>query len=368
MTFTKADTNKVKGIAVLLLIFHHMYRTQERIDFLQAKALFLSDERVSQLAHCVRICVPIFVFLTAYGLATIMKRDAEMKIRYIVTRLWKLLAPYWVTLVLIWGFYFIIPGISTQGTYGGNFIYPLLDFIPLLDILGLSNHMLMGIFWYMNFAIIEIVILPYIFLLEKKTGGLLVVATCLLYPLIPNYFTSPCGGMYNQYLLAIELGVLFAIYDGFEKIDEIIKRCSIILKATIAIGLLVVSIVAPYIAWFKVTTTVYVYKSFLHTVGALAMVLFIFLFVRWKWLCAVFSTIGKYSADVFLTHILVFTQLQPILSKIRVLELQYIIAACLCVIVGFLIGCIKKYTKYNDFVNWVARKIQGTHWRITEGN
>ncbi len=60
--FKKEDTNRLKGIAILLLIFHHMYRTAGVIEFLAARGVVMTDGDLSMTAFCSRICVYMFCF------------------------------------------------------------------------------------------------------------------------------------------------------------------------------------------------------------------------------------------------------------------------------------------------------------------
>ena len=67
--FTNKETNKIKGIAILFLVFHHMYRTVDDIAARGVELHVMTADNVSKLAYCMRICVYIFALLTAYGIA-----------------------------------------------------------------------------------------------------------------------------------------------------------------------------------------------------------------------------------------------------------------------------------------------------------
>lgn len=95
--YTKDDTNRVKGVAILLLIFHHMYRTVEDIVERGVELNLLSDVTVSKMAYCFRICVYIFAILTAYGVTLQYKKIMQEKgstLKFLIVRWIKLLSPF----------------------------------------------------------------------------------------------------------------------------------------------------------------------------------------------------------------------------------------------------------------------------------
>lgn len=60
--FTKDETVKVKGIAILLLMFHHMFYNLEKVEQSGMKFWWLSETQIQPVAIAARICVWIFVF------------------------------------------------------------------------------------------------------------------------------------------------------------------------------------------------------------------------------------------------------------------------------------------------------------------
>ena len=65
--FTKAETARVKGIGILLLLFHHLFYNVDFVEKTKMEFLFLSEDRIQPVAVMARVCVWLFVFLSAYG-------------------------------------------------------------------------------------------------------------------------------------------------------------------------------------------------------------------------------------------------------------------------------------------------------------
>ena len=81
--FSKKDTNIIKGIAILFLMFHHCFLSGDRYRNLQVVFSPFSESIVNYIAAFLKICVPIFVFLTAYGITISLKKQYQLsKLKY----------------------------------------------------------------------------------------------------------------------------------------------------------------------------------------------------------------------------------------------------------------------------------------------
>ena len=76
--FSKKDTNIIKGIAILFLMFHHCFLSGDRYRNLQVVFSPFSESIVNYIAAFLKICVPIFVFLTAYGITISLKKQYQL--------------------------------------------------------------------------------------------------------------------------------------------------------------------------------------------------------------------------------------------------------------------------------------------------
>ena len=73
MKFSKDDTLCMKGIAILILFFHHNYLGPDR--WLNSPISFypFSQSQIMYIAKFLKICVGMFVFLTGYGMLASVK-------------------------------------------------------------------------------------------------------------------------------------------------------------------------------------------------------------------------------------------------------------------------------------------------------
>lgn len=98
MTFSKEDTKAVKGAAILLMLYHHLFAYPERIaEEISYIACFSIDGNTS--AYWVglfgKLCVALFFFLGGYGTFSSANRSEDLtktiwnKIKHLYTAYWK---------------------------------------------------------------------------------------------------------------------------------------------------------------------------------------------------------------------------------------------------------------------------------------
>lgn len=103
---TKEESSLIQGVAVLLMVFHHLFAFPERVDvpyILVFDFEFLHLE--TMLSYFGRICVSIFAFLSGYGLYKKMAgRNGHFSLiegyKSILGQLLRFLLRYWLVLAV----------------------------------------------------------------------------------------------------------------------------------------------------------------------------------------------------------------------------------------------------------------------------
>lgn len=72
--FTKEETNFCKGIAIIMMLFHHLFNDFEEYAGHPVDYRPFTGERLMFLALLCKVCVAIFVFLSGYGIAAVYER------------------------------------------------------------------------------------------------------------------------------------------------------------------------------------------------------------------------------------------------------------------------------------------------------
>ena len=105
--FSKKDTNIVKGVAIIAMLLHHCYVTN--INFKAHGVSFapFSKGTVVTLSLWAKVCVGIFVFLSAYGITISLKKLYDQNkyerqnISWLtIRRVWKILSGFWPIYIL----------------------------------------------------------------------------------------------------------------------------------------------------------------------------------------------------------------------------------------------------------------------------
>lgn len=205
--FTRDDTVMVKGIAIFLLLVHHMGATNPGIP-LSFQGLSVSVV----LEHLGKVCVALFTVLSGYGITEGSKKH-EKKLSYVISHVKKILFGFWgiylLTLALS-----IAQGVSPRQIYGNGFsgaFYLIKDFLGLQNFLVVTPT-LSGIYWYIECIFVCYLLFPVLNILFdklKRFDFLLLVLTFIpwIYYLIKQdymmhtdreifYIFSFCLGIY----------------------------------------------------------------------------------------------------------------------------------------------------------------------------
>lgn len=94
MELSKSDTAGIKGIAILFMLWHHLFlRTMEYGALTQS------------LAVVFKVCVALFLFVSGYGLTKqysgLEKRNVRTTIQFLLRRFINFFLPFWFCFALV---------------------------------------------------------------------------------------------------------------------------------------------------------------------------------------------------------------------------------------------------------------------------
>ena len=75
MTFTKTDTRKVKGMAIIMMVLHHSFMMPERYKGMNVIFTPFAEEQFNWICWSFKICVAVFTFLSAFGITLSYKQE-----------------------------------------------------------------------------------------------------------------------------------------------------------------------------------------------------------------------------------------------------------------------------------------------------
>ncbi len=294
--FEKRDTLAVKGVAILSLLFYHLFESEELLVTLNVNHAPFSREVFLIFSGFGNICVAVFVFLSAYGITKGLMADEEegaytlsKSLRKAGKRCLKLVLGFvalYVSVNVLWFSRFDYGKLYGEGWQGG--VFALIDLLGLAQIFGTPT--LNMTWWYMKLAILIIFLVPLVYLPVKKAGKYLIVPALLL----PSVFQMDADT--QRYYFVMLFGAVAASERWLEKLLSLkIKKYWKFLSGLV---ILVLSVL------FRQNFMVHTYFLWIADAPiALFLCWFIAEFLAGiPGLSRALVFLGKYSMNMFLVH------------------------------------------------------------------
>ncbi len=202
--FTKNVTNFIKGIAVYLLLWHHLFYNSNYIESFNTKNI---PEIVSYYS---KVCVAIFTILSGYGLSESWKVNKYPVSQFYKKNFKKLYSNYW----LIWALFVPIGVIFFNRSFSD--VYNDKIFLKLImNIFGLqklfSFHGYNATWWYMSLILGLYLIFPLLYKLVKKHPFLTLCLSFLIMS-VPAYKIGNFNpkGVYGLWIFPFTVGIFLS--------------------------------------------------------------------------------------------------------------------------------------------------------------
>ncbi|MCD7829724.1 MAG: hypothetical protein LUG58_04730 [Clostridiales bacterium] len=176
-TFSKYDTNICKGIAILMMYIHHLFLSSDTKGMEQVVFWCLSESQLVFFAKACKLCVAVFVFLTAYGTTVSYGQKCSQTgaadwFTYSKRRYVSLMTGFWVVYVdsQLISFFTTRTRVSIYGeSLMMRWFYTALDALGLADAFDTPTYN--ATWWYMSMAVLLIFCMPPVITLVKRLGG-----------------------------------------------------------------------------------------------------------------------------------------------------------------------------------------------------
>ena len=297
---SKKDTLFIKGLSILLLVYHH-----NRYDI----------SGLSPLRSGLRIVVWIFLFITAYGFSLQLEASQNKHpVKFVIKRLILIYVPLWICyiidLIIILCFN---PNIVIAFFTGSpvNWLAELFCVSQYTRTPSIFNTLLSG--WYINMLILIIVAFPLIYFVVSKLkwGSILLVLAITWF--FKWKICYEYGGYLDEYLLIVVIAILFCKYKCFERLPKADNRWRIPLIAmSVLLSAVLLCVRHEYIPY--VSQNAFLRFDPLSTFMALAIISAVYVFRRDDKLSLVFEKLGGYSANIFFIHSVFYNVVIPALD------------------------------------------------------
>ena len=328
MELSKSDTAGIKGIAILLMLWHHVFLNVPEYGAL-----------THSLAIVAKVCVALFLFVSGYGLtkqyAGLEKRSVRTTIQFLLRRFVNFFLPFWFCFILV-----VVVG-NLCG-YSFHDAYPatrnMLKCV-ILDFFGQMGYdSYLGPWWFNKMIIQLYLVFPLLYLMLYNRYMTIVGLTAIV---LVQFFAKRIPGN----LFFIVEGGLPAFYLGmissrFRVFPEIRKKSHGILLALVAVfigiilSLLLLEVIKnPYqavlIRALLALSIIVAYKSFNGNDSHL------------------FEFVGKYATIMYLTHVLFLVLLPQFFYFSKCSILIYLFFTIVCLAAAMLIDWLERVTCYN---------------------
>lgn len=304
--FDKKQTLKVKGVAIAMLVFHHLFYSEQRIAASGIQLVLMEQETLITIASCMRLCVWIFAFLSAYGLTIQYQKigdnpSSEIVCGFMFKRWISLMRPYWIVYAITLTLSVLLSKTPLE-LFGGKISGLIAGAFAISDLIG--SKMPVGAWWYMCFAQLAILSIPLLYDLCKKYGLLVLVGSVLILLCLGKGILSPYGGYYYSYLFVVIIGVLCA-QNGWLNIQT--EDSGWRNRPMKGIGLILASTACIWINYRYSGNDPLRLTKVVISVAAMLMCMFVHQYMTWKPLEDVLIFLGKHSGYIFLTHAFGYT-------------------------------------------------------------
>lgn len=368
MKFTKEHTMQMKGIAIIILLFHHCFLNAQRWATVPYEKLAttkgwgyypisfapFSSHTIQYLASFSKICVAMFVFMTGYGMWVSyesQKKKTTMS-NYIKKRMVTLMTGFLIIFVVTE--VLAIPTGRFIEVYGHDFrsvVYMIIDALGLAKLLGTPLFCLT--WWYMSLAIVLIMIFPFVHSIMEKYQWLVVVASII----VPRACGFGQSTDLFRYLLAYTLGMYFAQHDLLARIKEKFMEQNVegkLLSLIVSLIGLAVIIKCRQNAWIG-----WKYLDFWDGFAAMYVIIISYIYIlNGKWIVKGLGFLGKHSMNIFLIHSFyrdVF--FHEFTYSFYYAWLDYIVLMAISLVTSIVLEWFKKLIRYEKFIDWVKRLV-----------
>lgn len=302
--FTKQHTNICKGVAICIMLFHHLFFRQDSWPLYYHKVCLGAKPLIGFIATHGKVCVAIFVLLSAYGLTFSMMKNNKKVIggqnaakiygTFVGSHILKLYELYWPVFVpaMVIG---LITKISSPIDVYNSFGECLRDFFGVAYIYD-GETPFCGAWWYISFAITLYLTFPFFYKLMEKYPKLLLAISFIV-------GIKPVSGIpivleWKRYMFICCLGIYLAQHDLLSALINVRSK-------KFRIG---VSFLSCVILFGIRCIHAFTFDGFL----ALSIIVFsISLFDKLKHFREALISLGKHSGTMFLLHGLLYKNFFP---------------------------------------------------------
>ncbi len=361
--FSIYDSMLVKGVAIILLVFHHCISMNQVEKHTMNFFPFESYHWPVMVCDSFKLCVGMFIFITGYGLYKSYSKieiGSKTVFNWTGTRLFKTLSGFWFVYILVFIITYVVDKrplnvyVMGPSKMEGSWLYALIDFFGLAHITGTPT--LIGTWWYMSAVVILIIFFPLLFGMGEKFSYFVTAFAMILLPRILGIGFPGTKNVFS-FVLAFILGMAFAKYDVFAKQDKFT-----LFKNHKLLSDIVLFFVYLFAFFMIVYVTDKLGRKYLWELNYCIDPVIIILFAnkylkRIPVLNRVLMYIGNHSLNIFLIHTFIrYEYLNDFTYSFKYALLIPVVLLAISFALSVAVELLKKLIRYDKFVSKIIKK------------
>lgn len=363
-SFTKYDSMLVKGVAIILLMFHHSISMTEVERHTLNFFPFNSYHWPVMVCDSFKLVVGMFIFITGFGLyKSFSKVELNKKsvFNWTGSHLFKTLSGFWFVYILVFVItyavdqYPLLRYITAPTKFEGSWLYAIIDFFGVSNLFGTPT--LIGTWWYMSAVVIMIAFFPLMFSLGEKFSYFVISIGFII---LPRIIGTDFPGSKNvfSFVLAFIFGMMFAKYDLFAKQDKFI-----LFKKNKLLTDIVLFFVYMILFFLIVFVTDRLGRKYLwelnYCIDPVIVILFCNRYLkRIPVLNKTLMFIGSHSLNIFLIHTFIrYVYLNDFMYSFKYAILIPFILLAMTLVISVVVELIKKLIRYDKMISKASKKL-----------
>lgn len=363
-SFTKYDSMLVKGVAIILLMFHHSISMTEVERHTLNFFPFNSYHWPVMVCDSFKLVVGMFIFITGFGLyKSFSKVELNKKsvFNWTGSRLFKTLSGFWFVYILVFVItyavdqYPLLRYVTAPTKFEGSWLYAIIDFFGVSNLFGTPT--LIGTWWYMSAVVIMIAFFPLMFSLGEKFSYFVISIGFII---LPRIIGTDFPGSKNvfSFVLAFIFGMMFAKYDLFAKQDKFT-----LFKKNKLFTDIVLFFVYMILFFLIVFVTDRLGRKYLwelnYCIDPVIVILFCNRYLkRIPVLNKTLMFIGSHSLNIFLIHTFIrYVYLNDFMYSFKYAILIPFILLAMTLAISVVVELLKKIIRYDVLMNRLSIKL-----------
>lgn len=350
----KTDSMALKGIAILLMVFHHCYRTAEKFAGYEINFWPFQEAAVIEYGLYAKICVSLFAFVSGYGLMfgyqkLPSNKNGDAVTKWAATHIFSTVSGYWFVAPLGYIFYGVMNGFSFSNWGDTRFEKLFSIFVDCIGLSGiLGTESVNGAWWYIGTAVVFVAMVPVFAFMIDRFGvlicGMLIIISSRILGLGFLGGSTP-----YSFFLILMLGMISCKYDFFAVFENWnigkSKRVSGIVKFMAMLILVLFGI------WSCRKVNLKIFWEYKYAIIPFILIIFCveYLF-RIPKIKTVLGFLGKHSTNIWLVHTFVRDYLETYVWSVKYFLLVPVVILAISLFISICINSLKRITRYDILI------------------